>query len=358
MSTLLIYGANGYTGRMAAERAKALGLNFEIAGRNAKELESLARLLDVPFRVFTPDDRPERHLHGISVLLNFAGPFAKTAEALMRACIQTGVDYLDITAEINVYRLAERLGAEAAAADVMLLPGVGWDVATTDCLAVHVAARVAQPHSLTIALQVPGAMSRGSAMSVSEIIGAGVLARVDGHLIPAPDAQPRHFDFGEGPVLCAPLSFGDLVTSWYSTGIPNISMFVHISGEAFPEGDLSLLPDGPTLEQREIHRARALAEVAGVDGTIARSVIETVNGYSFTPLAAVEAASRVLGGEHRSGFETSARLFGGGFARTIAGTTISDLVVPDGRGRSLGLPVFSVPVRQLHTAATESFGDD
>lgn len=32
MKTLLIYGATGYTGRMAAERAKALGLQFEIAG--------------------------------------------------------------------------------------------------------------------------------------------------------------------------------------------------------------------------------------------------------------------------------------------------------------------------------------
>jgi short subunit dehydrogenase-like uncharacterized protein len=53
-------------------------------------------------------------------------------------------------------------------------------------------------------------------------------------------------------------------------------------------------------------------------------MIETVNGYSYTPLAAVEAARRVLGGERRPGFETPARLFGGGFAETIAGTTVSD----------------------------------
>jgi short subunit dehydrogenase-like uncharacterized protein len=52
---------------------------------------------------------------------------------------QGQVDYLDITVEINVYRLAERLGAEAASNHVMLLPGVGWDVVPTDSLAVHVA---------------------------------------------------------------------------------------------------------------------------------------------------------------------------------------------------------------------------
>jgi hypothetical protein len=48
----------------------------------------------------------------------------------MRACIKANVDYLDITAEINVYRLAEQLGAEAVSQQVMLLPGVGWDVGT------------------------------------------------------------------------------------------------------------------------------------------------------------------------------------------------------------------------------------
>ena len=243
MKTLLIYGATGYTGRMAAERAKTVGLDFEIAGRNQHRLAPLAEQLGVPLRVFEAVDGAAKALAGIDVLLNFAGPFAQTAEPLMRACLEAGVDYLDITAEINVYRLAERLGAEAAEAGVMLLPGVGWDVVPTDCLAVHVAQRVQEPRSLKVALQVPGSMSRGSAMSVSEIIGAGLMARVDGHLVPIPDAQPQEFDFGEGLVPCAPLSFGDLVTAWHSIGIPDIAMFVHVSGEAFPEGDLSQLPD-------------------------------------------------------------------------------------------------------------------
>ncbi len=318
MKTLMIYGATGYTGRMAAEHAKQLGLNLVIAGRNAERLASLAAELDVPHRVFAAD---ASQLQGIDVLLNFAGPFAHTAEPLMRACMASGTDYLDITAEINVYRLAEQLGAGA---DVMLLPGVGWDVVPTDCLAMHVASRVPQPQSLKIALQVPGAMSRGSALSVGEIIGAGVMARIDGELLATPDAQSQLLDFGDGPALCAPLSFGDLITAWHSSAIPNIAMFMHITGEAFPEGDLSLLPDGPNQAQRDAHRARAVAEVTGIDGTVARSVIETVNGYSYTPLAAVEAARRVLGGERRSGFETPAKLFGVGFAQTIDGTQITD----------------------------------
>lgn len=324
MSTLLIYGATGYTGRMAAQRAKALGLDFEIAGRDHHRLAALAEVLDVKFRVFKADPQAAGSLAGIAVLLNFAGPFAQTAGALMRACIEAGVDYLDITAEINMYCLAERLGAEAAEAGVMLLPGVGWDVVPTDSLAVQVAQRVDQPVALHIALQVPGAMSRGSAMSVSEIIGAGVLARVQGELVATPEAAPRHFDFGDGPVLCVPLSFGDLVTAWHSTGIPNIAMFVHIAGDGFAQGDLAQLPDGPTAEERQVHRARAVVEVSGANGATAQSVIETVNGYSYTPLAAIEAARRVLTGERQPGFATPARVFGEGFAQSIAGTTVTD----------------------------------
>jgi hypothetical protein len=185
--------------------------------------------------------------------------------------------------------------------------------------------RVEQSQRLRIALQVAGSMSRGSAFSAGEIIGAGLMARVDGVLGPKADATFASFDFGDGPVDCAPLSFGDLVTAWHSTGIPNIEMYVHVSGDAFPEGDLSLLPDGPSAEERDAHRARAVAEVTGTDGQTARSVIETVNGYSFTPLAAIEAARRVLAGEVRPGFQTPVTVFGSGFAETVAGTVITDL---------------------------------
>ena len=325
MNTLLIYGATGYTGRMAAHRAKALGLPFEIGGRNHQALVDFADQLEVPYRVFEADADAARSLSGIRVLLNFAGPFAHTAPALMAACIVAKVDYLDITAEINIYRLAEQLSMQAATAGVMLLPGVGWDVVPTDSLAAHVAQRVVNPLALSIALQVPGSMSRGSAMSVGEIIGAGVLARIDGVLVSTPDAQPRHFDFGDGEVLCVPLSFGDLVTGWHTTRIPNIAMFVHISGDAFPEGDLSLLADGPSAQERDANRARAVVEVMTEDGSRLCSKIETVNGYSYTPLAAIEAARRVLNGERRPGFATPVGVFGNGFAESIPGTIISDL---------------------------------
>ena len=324
MNTLMIYGALGYTGRMVAHNAKAAGLDVVIAGRDEARLAELALELDVPFRVFSLEgDLSPGHFEGIHTVLNCAGPFVRTANPLMQACLEQGMHYLDITAEIGTYQLAESLSAAASEAGVMLMPGVGWDVVPTDSLAMQVVERVKDPISLRIALKVAGGMSRGSAVSASEIVSAGILARVDGDLVSRPDAPSALFDFGDGLVDCFPLSFGDLITAWHSTGVRNIAMYVHVTGDGFPEGDLSLLPDGPTAEQRDAHGAAAVVEVTSVDGTVTRSIIETVNGYSYTPLAAVEAARRVLAGDARPGFQTPARVFGQGFAETIEGTSVT-----------------------------------
>jgi short subunit dehydrogenase-like uncharacterized protein len=326
-NTLVIYGATGYTGRMVSEQAKREGLQFEVAGHDANKVKALAGNLGVPYRIFSVDDAEELRssLAGCAVVLNCAGPFAKTARQIMEACLDLGLHYLDITAEFRVFELAESFSEKASSAGVMLMPGVGWDVVPSDCLAVHTARRITAPQRLRIALQVAGSMSRGSAASVGEIIGVGLLTRMGGKITSTPEARSAQFNFGDGAVDCAPLSFGDLVTAWHSTGIPNIEMFVNVTGAAFPVGDLSLLPDGPSREERDANRAKVVAEVTGADGSVASALIETPNGYSYTALAAVEVARRVLGGEYQPGFQTPAMVFGSSFATTIADTQIIDV---------------------------------
>lgn len=141
MKKLMIYGATGYTGRMAAQHAAAAGTPLILAGRNEAALASLAASLDMEYRVFALDDAAaiERALHGVAVLLNCAGPFAGTAAILMRAGIRHGVHYLDVAAELDGYRLAEVLDAEA---------------------------------SIRVAMHVSGGLSRGSAVSAMASVTA------------------------------------------------------------------------------------------------------------------------------------------------------------------------------------------
>ena len=293
---------------------------------DATKLAAVAARLKCDYRVFDVDDRAaiDEALTAAEVLLNCAGPYLRTARPLMEAAIRTGTHYLDIAAELDSYRLAETHDAAAAAAGVMLLPGSGGSVAMLGCLAAHTVARVEQPRRLRVALHVAGSMSRGSALSASENLTAETLHRVDGSLVPQNQAAVETFDFGFGEVTCTPVTLPDLITIGRSTGIANIDTYVHASGDAFSDGDLADLPDGPSAEQRAADRYHAIAGVTGDDGKVVYSVLDTVNGYTFTPLAAAHAARRVLAGDVWPGFRAPVEVFGVGFAETIADTHIID----------------------------------
>lgn len=324
---LMIYGATGYTGRMAAAQAKAAGLDPVLAGRNELTLTALAAELGLEHRVFGLDEAAaiEDALSDVGVILNCAGPYSRTAEPLMTAAIRSGTHYLDVAAELDSYHLAQALEHKAVAAGVMLLPGSGGSVAMLGCLAAHAARRVdGEIEHIGIALHVAGSMSRGSAVSAAENLTIQCLHRVGGELVEQDPQRTRLFDFGDGPAACFPATLPDLVSLFRSTNAPNIDTYVHVSGDAFPEGDLAALPDGPTDEERETNRYQASVVATGTNGQVTRAALDTVNGYTFTPMAAVEAARRVLGGEQRSGFQTPAGLFGYQFAETIADTRIID----------------------------------
>jgi short subunit dehydrogenase-like uncharacterized protein len=325
MNRLMIYGATGYTGQMAAEHAMAAGLNLIVAGRDRDALANLGERLKSEYRCFALDDDAaiDAELRDVTVLLNCAGPFHRTASPLIRAAIRTGVHYLDIAAELDSYKLAEALAADARSAGVMLLPGSGGSVAMLGSLAGRVAETIDRPQSVAIAMHVAGSMSRGSAISANENLMTECLARVGSVLAECPSDAPRDFDFGHGPVPCIPVTLPDLLTIWKALDVPDIATFVHVSGDAFPSENLRNLANGPTRSEREANRYQAAVEVMGADGRVVRAVLDTVNGYSFTPLAAVEAAKRVLAGEVTFGFQTPAGLFGNGFAETIADTTIT-----------------------------------
>lgn len=327
MTALMVYGATGYTGRLTAQHAADSGLDPILGGRNADQLAQLAGELGVEHRAFDLTDPAsvDGALRDVAVLVNCAGPYQLTAPPLVTASIRTGVHYLDMAAELDGYLLAGELDEQARAAGVMLLPGSGGSVAMLGCLAGHACERVDDPRRIRIALNVSGPMSRGSAVSASENLVTECLMRTDGELTVRSPEDTLEFDFGEGRVVCTATTLPDLVTIWRATHVPDIETYVHASADAFPKGDLSALPDGPTEDQRRTNRYQAAVTVEDDGGAVVRSLLDTVNGYTFTSLAAVEAARGVLGGEHRPGFHTPAELFGNGFALSIADTTIRDL---------------------------------
>ncbi|KAK6859405.1 hypothetical protein PG995_003041 [Apiospora arundinis] len=343
---VMIYGAAGYTGRLASEQAQKTGLPLILAGRTQANITQLAAFLNTPYRVFDLHDPAATSSvlreEGVEVLLNCAGPFVATARPLISACIQAGVHYLDVSAELGSYQYALDRSDDAKKANVMLLPGCGGSVAMLGFLAAHALRNIQDPTHVDIALRVAGSMSRGSIASAarSSMDGTRCLQRLRGELVPWGEAKEGNgdtgektgvqfdFDNGEGPVSCFPVTLPDLITIWKATGNPNIRTFACVAASedmAFPEYGEMDLPDGPSAEEREKSPYHAAVVVTGPDGEVGRAVLHTVNGYTFTAMASVEAARRVLEGEITTGFQTPAMLFGKEFVETIAVSRLVDI---------------------------------
>ena len=150
--SILVYGATGYTGKLTALASKAKGPNFILAGRDAERVKAVASPLGLPWRVFNLSDRRalDAGIRDVAAVLCAAGPFSATSRPMADACIRNGVHYLDITGEIDVFEALARRDAEAKQAGVMLLPGVGFDVVPSDCLAAHLKRRLPDATDLKI----------------------------------------------------------------------------------------------------------------------------------------------------------------------------------------------------------------
>jgi len=325
---LLIYGATGYTGRLISQRAKDLNLDFVIAGRSSNDLASLAAALGVEFYTFPVENQDawKNALEDVNCLINAAGPFKETAVHTIEACIENGVHYLDISAELDSYQLAESLDLAAKEAGVMLISGAGMFV-SYDALALHTALRVESPQKLSVAFRHFGGFSRGSVKSSKNIIDIGMLFREAGEVKSWKDPQPKSFDFGNGEEECLPTPLGGIILSFKSTGIPNIDEYFQLKLPAagMPALDIDSLPDGPTEEERAEGRTKLSAEVTGADGRVVRSIVDAPSGYTLTPLSVVAVACRVLNGKFKSGYQSPASAFGESIINDIPDTSITDL---------------------------------
>src|SRR4028118_1979573 len=178
----LIYGATGYTGRLVVQEAVRRGLAPVLAGRDASRLVDLARPLGLETRVAPLDDPRAlaRALDGIQVVLNAAGPFSSTAPPVSAACLSAHSHYLDVTGEIPVFQALHQLDGAARDCGILLLPGAGFIVIPSDCLAAPVAGRLPGAHWLRLGISRSVLVSRGSARTMMELLDSGAHIRRDG----------------------------------------------------------------------------------------------------------------------------------------------------------------------------------
>jgi short subunit dehydrogenase-like uncharacterized protein len=350
MADFLIYGATGYTGSLIAHEAVRRGYRPILAGRNAEALAALARKLELEQRVFSLDDPAAviAGLRGVGAVLHCAGPFAHTSRPMADGCLRASVHYLDITGEVGVFEALAARDGEAKKARIMLLPGVGFDVVPSDCLAAHLKRRLSSASRLALGFQSRSRMSRGTATTIVENLHGGGLVRRGGVLTNVPAAwKAREIDFGTGPVKAMTIPWGDLSTAYHSTGIPNIEVYMaaplatrlaarasrHLGwvlGSSFVQGRLKRHiragPPGPTDEERARGKTFLWGEVSDDAGQRVVSRLRGPEGYTLTVLAALAVVDRVVAGGAPPGFQTPSAAYGPDFVLGLEGVIRQDEV--------------------------------
>jgi len=340
--TWLIYGANGYTGQLAARLAVSRGERPVLAGRSAERIVPLAAELGLERRQFGLDDPAALRagLAGISVVAHCAGPFTATAAQMAAACCDTGVHYLDITGEIDVFEELRGMQDRAVAAGVVLLPGIGFDVVPTDCLAVMVAAALPGARVLDLAFLPGSGPSSGTARTALAMLQRGGRARIDGVIRSVPVGWKSVLaGFPSGARMVSAVPWGDVSTAYYSTGIPTITAYT-----TTPPGSAAtaaLLRFGPAAAVADVlarrvrgpggaARASGHAEAwarASEGGRTATATLTTPNPYDLTADSVVRAASRLAARDPGvpAGVHTPATAFGAGYVAELDGVTVGEV---------------------------------
>jgi saccharopine dehydrogenase (NAD+, L-lysine-forming) len=331
---VMVYGAGGFSGEAIARRLVVRGHDIVLAGRSAGRVEALAAALGTPARIFDLDDaaRTAAALADVTVMMNAAGPFWRTATPMIKACLRAGAHYLDLAGEWPVFAHTQARGPEAAAAGVMLMPGVGWEIVVTDCLLAHAIARVPDAVLMRIGVSMPRHISRGTYRSALSLADRQVIVRRNGVLKSTPTGRlKRTFNFGAGESQCLAISYPDVVTAQHTTGVANTEAYlqtsmgmrlafestataVEIWGEAAVRGAYARFagawPEHPTAG------AQARATLAAVVETVdpwrreRRFGLRTLDGYAVTTLTATAIVERVLAGDLEPGFQTPAGGYG------------------------------------------------
>jgi short subunit dehydrogenase-like uncharacterized protein len=251
---------------------------------------------------------------------------------------------------VAVFEALVRRNQEAQAAGVMLLPGAGFDVVPSDCLAAHLKRRLPTASKLVLAFQSGTRPSRGTLLTMLENLDRQGLVRKNGALVEVPAGwKTRTIDFGGSPRKATTIPWGDLATAYFSTGIPDIEVYaalpfrerliVRASRYLGPilrrenvrrslERRIRQARLGPTEGERAGSASRLWGEVSDAAGNRAVARLQGPDGYTLTALAAVAVMERILAGDAPPGYQTPSTAYGADFVLGLPGVTRYDDPAP------------------------------
>ncbi|MFM7708284.1 MAG: saccharopine dehydrogenase family protein, partial [Gammaproteobacteria bacterium] len=168
MHDIVVFGATSFVGQILAHRmleefgvggaggaggsvGQGGALRWAIAGRSRAKLDELkaalgpaAAALPVIVADAADEDAMRAMCREARVVVSTVGPYALYGEPLVKACVETGTDYCDLTGEVQwIRRMVTRHESAAKASGARIVHCCGFDSIPSD-LGVHVLQREAQ----------------------------------------------------------------------------------------------------------------------------------------------------------------------------------------------------------------------
>ncbi|HEX2682380.1 MAG TPA: saccharopine dehydrogenase NADP-binding domain-containing protein [Ferruginibacter sp.] len=331
----LLYGANGYTGKLIARLASTYHLKPILAGRTESQIKPLAEELGLPYRIVDLDDTPtlQSALSEVKLVLHAAGPYVYTAKQMIEGCLATGVHYIDINGDISVFEMIKQYDAAAKQKHIMLMPGVGFDVVPTDCIALQLKNKMPDATNLKLAFaSIGGGLSHGTATTMAGKIGEGGAVRENGKIVRKPlGDKGMKIKFGAKEIFVMTIPWGDISTAYTTTGIPNIEVYSAIAPKIYRalkfqwafnwllrtryirsiiKKKIKARPAGPSDEQRKKSSSLVWGEVTNQQGKTEQVAVSCFDGYTLTAHSSLIIAGKILQGNYKPGYQTPAGCFG------------------------------------------------
>ena len=348
---VLIYGANGYTGKLVAGGLAQRNIPFYFAGRTQAKLEKALEVVKerhggpVDAEIVTAPNDPEKLrplFEQVDVVINVSGPFMQIGWPIVATALEMNCHYLDTTGEQDwTNAIKEKYGQAFADKGLLLCPACSY-MWTAGALAAEVVLETEGVDSLDIVYQIDhGLPSEASTKSFLRMVCNDVSQyylelnefvawpndQVVQAVVPHRGAVVSAHPWGGA---CEPIWYKDdprvrnckVVTAIGEQLIAGIVQAIKAFNEAAP---------GMSQEQREeftnqMGNQMDTGEPPKDDVDVQRSVI-VCNGqgrqvttqyvmnlsapYSWTGEMCAEGAQRLLNGQvKQTGFQSAAKAFG------------------------------------------------
>ena len=346
-SNWMIYGAYGYTGKLIVEEALVRGYRPLIAGRSKDKLIPLAESLGLDWIVLDLDDSEKLKsiISKMDLVLNVAGPFIRTSEKIVKACIEGSTHYLDISNEIPVIQELFSNNQQAVDKGIALISGVGFGVVATNCLVKYVVEQAGDTVKIQCA-SIPHTdhRSTGATKSILEVLTQGGKVRRDGKLVSSRlGSGGINVQFPDGNHNLLPIPTGDLEAAYLATGVSNVTAytselpknrafytifpiirrllsikFIHNKIDQKLDKQKNLSEE---IKTNNIKNSYSWAKAVNRVGEEYQAWLVLGEGYQFTAYSSILAVERVLN-DKLKGFLTPSEAFGTSFVLEIPGVSL------------------------------------